>query len=131
MSRAMITIRTPQDRTKARAWAEQVPVGTRIEFKASKRSVPQNDRMWSMLTDIASQIVWHGERLRTNDWKLLFLDLINRDAHHVVRALDDDGVVHLGRSSSDLSKGEMTDMIECMFKFGAEHGVVFNDPEAP
>jgi hypothetical protein len=44
--------------------------------------------------------------------------------------LDGCGVVELGRSSSDLSKGEMTDMIELMFKFGAEHGVVFNDPEA-
>jgi hypothetical protein len=129
MSRAMITIRTPQDRTKARAWAEQVPVGTRIEFKDGKRSIPQNDLMWSMLTDISSQVKWDGERLKTNDWKLLFLDLVNRETR-VARSLNGEGVVNLGRSSSSLSKGEMTDMIECMFKFGAEHGVVFNDPEA-
>jgi hypothetical protein len=62
---------------------------------------------------------------------LLFLDLVNRETlPRIVRGLDGCGVVELGRSSSDLSKGEMTDMIELMFKFGAEHGVVFNDPEA-
>jgi hypothetical protein len=126
MSRAMITIRTKEDRTKAQAWAQQVPVGTRIVFQDGKRSIPQNDRMWSMLTDIASQVGWHGQKLKTNDWKLLFLDLLKRETR-IVRSLDGEGVVNLGRSSSGLSKGEMTDMIELMFKFGAENGVVFND----
>jgi hypothetical protein len=33
----------------------------------------------------------------------------------------------LGRSSSDLSKAEMTDLIDLISAFGANHGVVFHD----
>ncbi|MTV61688.1 recombination protein NinB, partial [Streptococcus pneumoniae] len=38
--------------------------------------------------------------------------------------------VTLGRSSSDLSKAEMTDLIELIGAFGANHGVVFHDQES-
>ena len=44
--------------------------------------------------------------------------------------LDGDGFVNLGTSSSDLSKDEMTMLIELIFKFGAEHDVTFADEKA-
>ena len=34
---------------------------------------------------------------------------------------------NIGRSSSDLTKQEMIDLIELLFAFGAQHGVVFAD----
>src|SRR4051812_9194910 len=107
MSRALITIQTEGDRTRIANWAAKAPVGTRVEFKERKRSIPQNDRMWAILTDIATQLEWHGQRLDTNDWKILFLDALNRE-ERLVPALEGDGVVNLSRSSSDLSKEEMT-----------------------
>jgi hypothetical protein len=82
--------------------------------------------MWAMLTDIARQLPWHGQRLTPDDWKLIFLDALKREARFVP-ALDGDGFVNLGRSSSDLSKGEMSDLIEIIFAFGAGHGVSFGD----
>ena len=127
MSRALVTIRTDADRRRIAYWASQAPIGTRVEFKAHKRTLPQNDRLWAMLTDIAMQLKWHGQRLDTNDWKLIFLDALRREVR-VVPNIDGNGFVNLGRSSSDLSKEEMTDLIELMSEFGARHGVRFNDP---
>lgn len=129
MSRALLVLNTNADRQKATAWVQQAPWGTRIEFKASKRSLPQNSRMWAMLTEIAEQVTHHGMKLSPVDFKLLFLDALKRELR-AVPALDGTGFVNLGRSSSDLSKDEMTQMIELMFKFGAEHGVIFSASDA-
>jgi hypothetical protein len=116
-------------RQRAASWAHKAPAGTRVEFKASKRSLPQNDRMWSMLTEVARQVPWHGLVLKPDDWKLIFLDALKREVR-VVPNLDGNGFVNLGRSSSDLSKAEMSDLQELIAAFGAQHGVQFHEQEA-
>ena len=127
MSRALIILQADADRQRAAAWAFKAPHGTRVEFKASKRTLPQNDRMWAMLTDVASQVPYHGLKLTPDDWKLVFLDALKREVR-MVPNLDGTGFVNIGRSSSDLSKDEMTDLIELIFAFGAKHDVRFHDP---
>ncbi len=126
MTRAVIILADEQERAKAALWASKLPEGTRVEFKAPRRSLPQNDRMWAMLTDIAIQLPWHGLKLTPDDWKLIFLDALKRELR-MVPNIDGSGFVNLGRSSSDLSKAEMTDLIDLMMAFGAEHNVVFHD----
>ena len=127
MSRALIVLRRDEDRARARLWVDKAPPGTRLEFKAVKRSIDQNSRMWAMLTEIAAQKTWHGMKLSAADWKLIFLDALQRELR-VVPALDGDGFVNLGRSSSSLSKEEMSNLIELMTAWGVSHGVRFNDP---
>lgn len=130
MSRAVTTINREYDRMKLVNWINTAPIGTRVEFKAAKRTNEQNDRMWAMLTDIATQIEWDGEKRTTNDWKEGFLDWLPRE-WRTMAALDGSGrQVPLGRSSSDLSKQEMSDLLTLIEKFGAENGVKFNDPDA-
>lgn len=126
MSRYTVTITSDEDRTRAVQIVRQAPAGSRVDVKAAKRSLPQNDRMWSMLTEVARQLLWHGVKLRPDDWKLIFLDALKRELRTVPN-LDGTGFVNLGRSSSDLSKTEMTDLIEVIFAFGAQHGVIFAD----
>lgn len=128
MGRALVTLRNKADRERASRWIDKAPFGTRVEFKASKRSLPQNDRMWAMLTDVAMQLNWHGISLTPDDWKLVFLDALKREARFVPN-IDGAGFVNLGRSSSDLSKEEMSELIELILAFGAQHGVKFNEPE--
>jgi hypothetical protein len=127
MSRALIVIRDPEDRRDAERLVARTMPGDRIEFKRSRRSIPQNARMWAMLTDVARQLPWHGVKLPPDDWKLIFLDALKREVR-VVPALDGRGFVNLGRSSSDLSKEEMSDLMELIAAFGTQHGVVFSDP---
>lgn len=129
MSRYVIALNSAADRARALKVITAAPPGTRVEVKAVKRSLPQNDRMWAMLTEIAQQLPWHGTTLRPDDWKLIFLDALKRE-QRLVPNIDGDGFVNLGRSSSDLSKNEMGDLIDLIAAFGSTHGVKFNDEMA-
>lgn len=128
MSRYTFTLRSAADRARAMKVITAAPPGTRIEVKAAKRSIPQNDRMWAMLTEIAQQLPWHGVKIRPDDYKLLFLDALKRE-RRMMPNLEGTGFVDLGRSSSDLTKDEMSDLIELIFAFGAKHGVTFHDEQ--
>ncbi len=130
MSRVTVILNTKARREQASRWCLNAPMNTRVEFKETKRTIPQNDRMHAMLTDVARQVPYHGVRLSKDDYKLLFLDGLKREMR-LVPNLDGTGFVSLsGKSSSELSVSEMSDMIELIFKFGAEHGVVFGDDRA-
>lgn len=126
MSRYAFIINGNRDRERAAKVIAAAPTGTRVEVKAAKRTMPQNDRMWAMLTEISRSLKWHGRTLRPDDWKIMFLDALKRETDAVPN-LDGTGMVDLGWSSSDLTKSEMSDMIELMFEFGARNGVQFRE----
>ena len=129
MGRAVITIQDDQDRKRVGSWASRAPLGTRVEFKRAKRSVPQNDRMWAMLTDVAAQKEHASRKYTTDQWKILFMHACGREVQFIP-SLDNSTFIPWGQSSSDLSKQEMTDLIEFIFAWGAENGVVFRDQES-
>ena len=126
MSRATLILSDGLSRQKAADWIDRAPKGTRVTFNASKRSVPQNDRMWAMLTEIATQLKWHGMTLKADQWKIIFMDGLNQEVQPVPN-LNNNGFVNLGRSSSSLSKEEMSDLMELMAAFGAKHDVKFQE----
>lgn len=126
MARAVLVLANDHIRQKAAHWLSKAPAMTRIEFKGPKRSLPQNDYMWALLTDIANQLVWHGQKLSADDWKLVLLDGLKRELR-IVPNIDNNGFVNLARSSSDLSVPEMADFLELIMAFGARHGVRFHD----
>lgn len=128
MSRALLILRTDADRAKAVKWAQGVPAGTRVEWKAPKRSLPQNDRMWAMLTDVAAQKEHYGRRYSPGQWKVIFMHALGREIQFVP-ALDGSTFLPFGQSSSDLGKAEMSDLIEFIMAWGATNGVVFHDQE--
>ena len=128
MSRYVISLNTGADRNRAMQVLAAAPDGTRVEFKAVKRSHPQNDLMWAMLTDVAMQVPWAGEKRTPDDWKRLFMALWRKETR-VVPGLDG-GIVDLGYRSSDLSKEEMSELIDCIAAWGTENGITFHDRDA-
>lgn len=122
MTLYLVTIRGQRDRERAHQLVEKCPYGARIEFKAAKRTLPQNDKMWACLTDVARQVKWHGLTLTPDDWKLIFLDGLKKELK-IVPNIDGTGFVNIGRSSSKLTKQEMADLIELILMFGANHEV--------
>lgn len=133
MTRALLILDKPAEREKAKRWIDQAPPGTRVEYKAPKRSIEQNAMMWACLTELAEQLVWHGKRLGADDWKLVMLDALRRETKEPLRIVpntDETGFVNLSTSSSDLSKDEMTALIELILAFGAKHGVSFKEHTA-
>jgi hypothetical protein len=129
MSRALLILDSVGNRAKAADWCARLPQGSRVEFKQAKRSDDQNSKMWAMLTEVATQVPWHGIKLTPNDWKMVFLDALKRELR-MVPNIDGTGFVNLGRSSSDLSKEEMGDLLIILDMFAANHGVVFKDTDS-
>lgn len=130
MSRALIILHGAADRLRASRWISQAPTGTRIEFKDAKRTLDQNSRMWAMLSDIASQQEHCGRKYTPDQWKILFMHACGSEVQFIP-ALDGSTFIPWGGRSSDLSKAEMSELIEFMLAWGAEHGVVFHDDAEP
>jgi len=126
VSRASVILNSKPQREQAARWCFNAPFGTRVTFAEAKRSTDQNAIFWASLTEIARQVDWHGVKLSADDWKLVFMAALNQEMR-LVPNLDGNGFVNLGRSSSNLSKAEMSDLLELIFKFGAERGVQFHD----
>jgi hypothetical protein len=128
MSRALIQIHSDRDRERAMDWVHRAPLETVIEFRRARRSVPQNDRMWAMLTDIAEQKTLQGKKYKPDQWKTVFMQAIGREMQ-ILPTLDGATWFPTGYSSSKLTKDEMSNLLEFIAAWGAENGVVFNDGE--
>jgi len=129
MSRALIVVRSAADRERAARWSKQAPSGCRIEFKETKRSLPQNARLWAMLSDVAAQKEHHGKKYPADTWKMIFMHAWGHEVQFIP-SLSGTGFIPMGFSSSDLSKQEMSELQEFISAWGAENGVIFHDGEA-
>lgn len=129
MGRALLVLWNDAQRAKAIDWIRRAPKDTRVEFKGPKRSLPQNDRLHAMITDVASQLLWHGQRLSVADWKLVFMSSLKQEMR-IVPNIEGNGFVQLGRSTADLSKQEMSDLFEIIEAFAARHAVRLHRKEA-
>ncbi len=105
--------------------AGMVPQVVLSEHKA-KRSNDQNAGMWADLTDVSRQVEWHGMKLSPEDWKHIFSASLKRQ--RAVPGLDG-GFVVLGIHTSKMSVGEMCELRELIWAFGAQQGVKFTAPE--
>lgn len=128
MGRALVIIASDSDRSKLHAWIAKAPWNTRVEFKGPKRSVPQNDLLWARLTEIAENVVWYGQKLTPDDWKDIFTASLRKA--RVVPGLDAGSFVPLGMRTSDMSKEEMTALLDLIDAFAAERGVEFHEAAA-
>jgi hypothetical protein len=128
MSNALITVYGPADRERAAKLASQVPAGTRISFKQSKRTVDQNSKLWAVLTDISRQVVWYDQKLTADDWKTIFTASLRKS--RVIPGIDVGTLVPLGMSTSSMSKTEFSDLLELIHAFAAEHGAILSDQQA-
>lgn len=127
MTRRTFIIRNARDRAEIARWAATASDGVTVEFKAPRRNLDQNALMWCLLGEISKQVVWYGVKLSADDWKDVLTASLRKA--RVVPGIDPGTYVPLGMRTSDMSKGEMAELIELIMAFGAEHGVSFHDDE--
>ena len=77
------------------------------------------------MSDISEQVNWHGRKLTTEQWKHIFTAALTK--LDVVPNLAGDGFVVLGQSTSKMTVGELSNLIELINAFGAEQGVRFSE----
>lgn len=106
---------------------------SRVEIKPPQRTRDQNSALWPALTDVSEQHAHNGIKLSPADWRLVFLDAFWRmkgEELRLVPNLDGTGFVPLsGRSTSDLTVPEMSELLDLIHAAGAGWGVVFHDGE--
>lgn len=125
MSRATVIIHSKADRDKIATWARNVEFGTVVEFRQSRRTLDQNSLLWAILGEVAQQVEWYGQKLSSDDWKDMFTASLRRA--RVVPGIDAGTFVPLGMRTSDMTKQEFGELIELIYAFGAERGVIFAD----
>lgn len=127
MPRAVVEIKSKADRNLIATWASNVPVGTTVEFRAPRRSLDQNALMWSLLGQISKQVDWYGQKLTSEDWKDVLTASLRRT--RVVPGIDAGTFVPLGMRTSQMTKEEISELIELIYAFGAGHDVKFRELE--
>lgn len=101
----------------------------RVTVGEPKRSHEQNDRMWAMLTEVSEQMQWcvdgKMQTLSAEEWKDILTAGLKRE-QKVAQGIDG-GFVILGQRTSQMTKRELSDLMELISAFGAERGVTFSE----
>lgn len=115
----------PVVRDRAKRLVDAAPHRAVLNIREQTRTTAQNDKMWAMLSDV-SRAKPDGRTLKPEAWKVLFMDGLN---HKPVwqKSLDGQSMVNIGYKSSHLTVAQMADMIECIYAYGAEHGVIWTE----
>lgn len=121
-------MRSEGDRQRVQRYVAAAPLGTRVEIKAIKRSLEQNSKLWAMLTDVATQKTHGGRKYTPDQWKVIFMHACGREVQFIP-SLTGEAFIPWGQSSSDLSKDEMSTLIDFIACWGAENAVTFHEPQ--
>jgi hypothetical protein len=103
-----------------------------LEVTEESRSNPQNKKFHAIIGQIASQAEHAGSRWTVEDWKRFLIDqwCVDREMSggEVVRSLDGQRVVQLGKQSRKFSKAEGADFIEWLLMWSSTNGIDIKEP---
>ena len=119
-----VVLHSQRDRDRAKALIDRAPALFVVSVAEQKRTKEQSDKMWAMLTDVSMQKPL-GRRHTPDDWKAIFMNACGWECQFV-ESLDGRPFPQ-GFRSSQLTKSQMSKLIEFMLAFGAEHGVRWSD----
>lgn len=120
-----IILNSQYERVRAKRLIEIAPQGAVVNVREAKRTNAQNDLMWALIDQIAAAKP-QGRVLSGDAWKALFMASAGFQCQFEP-SLDGQGVVPLGFKSSRLNKAEFSDVIEAIYSYAAEHGIVLSD----
>lgn len=116
----------PSQRAFAKQLIDRAPYEAIVTVKAATRSNEQNAKLWAMLSDL-SRAKPEGRMHTPEVWKQL---VMHACGHAVQFEIGLNGQPFpTGFRSSRLTKAQMSDLIEWVYSYGAEHGVVWTEPE--
>jgi hypothetical protein len=113
-------------RERAKKIIDYAPAGYVASIAAPKRTLEQNDKLWAMLTDI-SHAKPLGRRHTPDDWKAIAMNACGWECQFCEGL--DGRPFPMGFRSSQLTKTQMSALIEWLQAFGDEHGVRWSEPQ--
>jgi hypothetical protein len=116
---------SPKTRQMAIDAIREAPEHFVVEIKPRTRSLDQNAMLWRLLTIVSKSVPWvvNGQKmmLEPEDWKDIFTAGLHQE-NRLAKGIRG-GVVCLGLSTSKMSVGKMTELIEFIYAFMAEQGL--------
>jgi len=111
-------------RAFAKRLIDAAPAGAVVNVRQATRTIDQNDLMWALLSDL-SRAKPQGRKETPDMWKAIIMKACG---HAVQFTMGIDGEPFpVGYRTSKLTKAQMSDLIEFIYAYGAENGVIFND----
>ena len=114
----------PRSKQEAHKLIEAAPYEAVVTVKPATRSTEQNSLMWSLLSEI-SRAKPEGRRHTPEVWKALAMHACGHAVQFETGLSGDPFPV--GFRSSRLTKHQMSELIEFLYAYGAENGVVFKE----
>ncbi len=120
-----IILRGPSQRELAKRMIDLAPQDAVVKVSPAGRTLSQNDKLWALLSDL-SRAKPDGRAHTPEMWKALTMHACG----HAVQFENglDGQPFPVGFRSSRLSKQQMSDLIEFIYAYGSEHGVVWTEP---
>lgn len=120
---------TAKNRDEILRAVEQAPLFSRVTLQGPRRTLEQNALMWKLLSSFADQVEHNGRKYDEEVWKCIGMHALGKHMEFVPGF--DGEVVGLGYRSSELSKEEMSDLIELLYAEGSRRGVNFEAWHGP
>lgn len=124
MSRAIFTLAHTTARKRALQAVADAPDGYVVTVAEPTRSLEANAKLHAELTEIADNVEWCGKKRPVETWKRLMTAAWLRargESVEILPALDGHGVDVVFRRTSDLSRAEMSELIEYLLAWKAEN----------
>jgi hypothetical protein len=119
-----IILRGQSQRDFAKLLIDKAPDDAVIAIKPASRSSDQNSKMWAMLSDV-SRSKPNGLVHTPEVWKALFM---HSCGHQVQFENGLDGEPFpIGFQSSRLNKAQMAELIEWIYAYGSQGGILWSE----
>lgn len=126
----MITVRLigPSQKDYAKQQIDAAPADFVMKLAKETRRDIQNRKLWPMLADLQRQVPALAP-YSADDIKLRFLNALGTEMRFLP-TLEGEGMFPVGLKSSTLTVAQFAALIELIYKFGAEQGVVWTERAA-
>ncbi len=118
---------SPYARSRAKMLIDKAPDGYVATVAGPKRTLAQNDRFYAMLTDISVSMPG-GARYTPDEWKPRIMQACGFECQFLPGILDGHPFP-VGFRSSQLTKAQMTALMDWMQAWGDEQGVRWTDEQ--
>lgn len=115
-------------RRRAIQAVQDAPEGYVVQIGEPKRSLAENSLLHALITEISKKIEWAGKPRDVETWKRLLVAAWCRatgESIEILPALDGHGVDIVPARTSKLTKKECADLIEFVYAWGAENGIMW------
>lgn len=116
----LVILRGQRQRDFAKQLIDEAGADFVVQISEPKRTLSQNSLMWQLLTEI-SKAKPHGREATPDSWKILFLHACGHACQFEIGL--NGSPFPVGFRSSQLSKEQMSDLIEYIRAYAAEAGL--------